>query len=613
MRNASFRSKIVLAMSGIVTIVTVSIIIQATHKFTSAYRQNFDNRFQEATRAFHKLRNERLVRMMAANNNIGRSIRIQTLFRAVNAAMDPNAQSSSAALTKLTERLYTTAEDELRYELEPTSRFDPENAAVMFRFLSETCDIIPPPKDSDAGKIRGEKATEIESILSEAARLQAEAGEGIQTGYLAWQTRRAGTDKDQLVEIILTPIIDNTTYDYLGAYVIGYPSHLKPATQMGDSEAKNERESSALLLDKQIFLAGKNRAFLEPHFLNPLINAKAHPQKHPVSPNSIRSKEYEYYLTPVATAAGLPFVQFITAFSTAEMTRQLRALQRQIALIGLGAFFLGLIIGWILSKGLVAPVKALSQGAQAVAEGNYDIVVEPRSEDEIGRLTVEFNKMTKGLALKEKYRGVLNKVADKAIADRLLNDLEQGDIQLGGESKEVSVLFCDIRGFTAMTQSMPPQDVIELLNNHFRPLTKIVTDHGGAVDKFVGDLIMAIFGAPEHGENDKLAAMRCAAAMINKRNELNRMEAPAVYMGIGIASGLVVAGNMGSEDRIDYTVLGDRVNLAARLCSKAESMAVVVDEPTYESCREEFQLTPLPPLSLKGFDLPIQAYSFHHA
>ena len=183
-----------------------------------------------------------------------------------------------------------------------------------------------------------------------------------------------------------------------------------------------------------------------------------------------------------------------------------------------------------------------------------------------------------------------------------------GKIELGGEEREIAVLFCDIRGFTALTQNMEPREVIAMLNEHFTPLTRVVYEHHGVVDKFVGDLIMAIFGAPTSHGNDALLAAQCALRMIEERQKLNETSKYKIAMGIGVASGKATAGRMGSTDRLSYTVLGARVNLGARLCSQAGRNEVVIDEGTYNACREVAEVEPLPELRLKGFSEPVHAF-----
>ena len=195
-------------------------------------------------------------------------------------------------------------------------------------------------------------------------------------------------------------------------------------------------------------------------------------------------------------------------------------------------------------------------------------------------------------------------VADEKVAQQLIH----GEIALGGELREISVLFCDIRGFTALTQTMPPAEVIAMLNEHMTALTAVVKAHHGVLDKFVGDLLMAVFGAPVRHENDAGNAARCALALVAARAELDRTARHQLPIGIGVASGTVVAGCMGSQERMNYTVLGERVNLASRLCSIARAGEVLVDEATLAHLGSRVRTEAKGEVQLKGFAAPVPVY-----
>jgi class 3 adenylate cyclase len=217
--------------------------------------------------------------------------------------------------------------------------------------------------------------------------------------------------------------------------------------------------------------------------------------------------------------------------------------------------------------------------------------------------------MAEGLKQKALYRELLGKVSDESVAQALVSGTL--DLELGGELKEVTVLFCDIRGFTTMTEHMPPTDVIEMLNEHMTAMTEVVRSYYGVVDKFVGDEIMAVFGALKSYGDDSRRAAECALGMIQKRIELNQKRGVKINIGIGVATGEAVAGCMGSNDRLNYTVLGARVNLASRLCSAAGLMEVVIDDKTFESVREDANAKLLQDLKLKGFANSVVAYQLH--
>jgi class 3 adenylate cyclase len=294
----------------------------------------------------------------------------------------------------------------------------------------------------------------------------------------------------------------------------------------------------------------------------------------------------------------------VSVYSMEEARAEIGALRLQILASATGALGLGLLVTLFLAHNLAAPLLALVRGTNEIKSGNYQVRVSVRSRDEVGQLAGSFNEMAHGLALKERYRTVLNMVADERVAQRLID----GQLALGGELREISVLFCDIRGFTALTQDMPPAEVIEMLNEHMTALTGIVKKHGGVLDKFVGDLLMAIFGAPIELGQDTAQAARCALALIRERARLNESSRHRIEIGIGLATGKVVAGCMGSADRLNYTVLGDRVNLASRLCDKARVGEVLVDDNTLAKLGGLAVAESVGELTLKGFSATVPAF-----
>ena len=300
----------------------------------------------------------------------------------------------------------------------------------------------------------------------------------------------------------------------------------------------------------------------------------------------------------------LPTAYLVSLISLREALEAARSLRSMFLLLGILGIAAALTISLLVSRSMSGPVLELVRGTAAIQEGNFDYRVSVRSRDEIGRLAKSFNEMAGGLAQREKFRGILDMVADKEVAQELID----GSVALGGETRQVSVLFCDIRGFTPLTQGMNPEEVIRMLNEHFTPLTRLVNEHHGVVDKFVGDLIMALFGAPKSYGDDAFNATACARAMIRERAKLNAVSKYHIEVGIGVASGPVLAGRMGSENRLNYTVLGERVNLASRLCSKAGRMDVVIDQTTLDQLKGRIPTAPLGEIELKGFSSRVQAY-----
>jgi len=284
-------------------------------------------------------------------------------------------------------------------------------------------------------------------------------------------------------------------------------------------------------------------------------------------------------------------------------------IRRALLLGGGGSLLLSALLGAWLSRSLTRPVKALVAATGKVAEGDYEAEVKVASRDEMGTLADAFNDMTRGLLLRERYRSVLNKVVSHDVAAELM----KGDVELGGENRLVSVLFADIRGFTTLTEGMEPQDVIGLLNECMEHLSQAIDTEAGVVDKFIGDEVMAVFGAPVTQEDHALRAISAAIRMRKGMAAFNavraaRGEAP-LGIGVGINSGVAVAGNMGSSNRLNYTVVGDVVNLASRLAGQAEAGQILIGGATRRLAGPGCVAPPLGGRTLKGFSGEIEVYA----
>ena len=187
------------------------------------------------------------------------------------------------------------------------------------------------------------------------------------------------------------------------------------------------------------------------------------------------------------------------------------------------------------------------------------------------------------------------------------------EVRLGGANAKVSILFADIRGFTSLSETLPPEKIVEILNEYFTRVTEVIFEHGGTLDKYLGDGLMALFGAPVSKGNDAANAVRAALGIQHLMTELNQEGTsrgwPDLRVGIGVNTGVVTAGNIGSPKRIDYTVIGDAVNVSARLCSNATPGQVLISESTVAEVEGSFQLVQLEPLQLKGKSQPLPVFS----
>ena len=199
-----------------------------------------------------------------------------------------------------------------------------------------------------------------------------------------------------------------------------------------------------------------------------------------------------------------------------------------------------------------------------------------------------------------------------AVVNEILRD--PAKLKLGGEKKELSVLFSDIRGFTTLAEDMEPETLVSLLNEYLTEMTEVVFEFDGLLDKYIGDAIMAVWGAPLEQADHPLRACRTALKMLDRLTKMQqKWEAegtPRLDIGIGLNTGTMVVGNMGSDRRFDYTVMGDSVNLASRLegINKEYGTQVMISEFTYERVKEDFFCRELDAVRVKGKERPVKIF-----
>jgi adenylate cyclase len=255
-------------------------------------------------------------------------------------------------------------------------------------------------------------------------------------------------------------------------------------------------------------------------------------------------------------------------------------------------------------------INRLVQGTRAIAEGNFDVALAVTSRDEIGALTESFNQMARSLREKEMIKRAFTRYVAREVVEEILKDPE--NLVLTGERREVTVLFCDVRGFTPMSERLSPEEVVLLLNDFYTLMIETTFKHDGTLDKFLGDAVMAIFGAPIAHPDHSLRAVRTALAMQEGIVELNARRLTdgkePIAVGIGVSAGEAVAGTVGTVDRMEYTVIGDTVNLAARLESSAKPGQILISQPTYAAVCDAVDVRPLGPIRVKGKEEEVDVY-----
>lgn len=314
---------------------------------------------------------------------------------------------------------------------------------------------------------------------------------------------------------------------------------------------------------------------------------------------NIDLKILQFHLyTPKAEALALPMFLH-------SLYRDL-SVKVSLSLLGgvLISFVIALILLGNLSKKITHPITLLSEAFEELGQGKTEGLILPDTggrNDEVGRLVTSFRKMVQTLQDRDKIRGVLNKVVSKEISEKIL----KGNIELGGEERTLTMLFSDIRNFTKYSEGRHPKELVNQINQYMTRMCRIVDRTHGVIDKFVGDEIMALYGAPIDLKDHPIKAIEAAIAMMQELQKERLFD-----VGIGIHTGLVCAGNIGAENRLNYTVIGSNVNLSSRICGKAAPMQILISEATYQfpGVSTLFQTRKLEPTLLKGIDHPVQLY-----
>ncbi len=308
--------------------------------------------------------------------------------------------------------------------------------------------------------------------------------------------------------------------------------------------------------------------------------------------------------------SGVPVGALYLGFSEEAITAALASARNQALLITLLMVLAGLGGAVGLAALLSRPIFRLVQATRAIAAGNFNISLPVASRDELGALTESFNRMARSLREKEMIKRAFTRYVAREVVEEILKNPES--MVLTGERREVTVLFCDVRGFTPMSERMSPEEVVVLLNDFYNLMIETTFKHDGTLDKFLGDAVMAVFGAPIAHPDHSARAIRTALAMQEGIGGLNERRAQQgkepIAVGIGVSAGEAVAGTVGTEDRMEYTVIGDSVNLAARLESNAKPHQILISHPTYERVRDLVDARPLGRIRVKGKEEEVEVY-----
>jgi adenylate cyclase len=281
------------------------------------------------------------------------------------------------------------------------------------------------------------------------------------------------------------------------------------------------------------------------------------------------------------------------------------------------AVAVALVASLLLARRITSPLGQLSRFASDIAQRNFSTRVDIKTSDELAMVGRAMSQAAADLQSSEQQirkeleiRSDLGRYLPAELVDKVVK--REQDMELGGERREITVLFADVVAFTPLTEKLPPEQVVQILNELFTIVTEIVFRHQGTVDKFIGDCVMAIWGAPTALDDHAARALEAAEEIISWLEVGNasweEKYGVSVQIAIGINSGEAVVGNVGSDSRMEYTAIGTTVNLAARLEAIARPQQILISGQTAKLAGEGFNLVPMGDRVIAGHSEPLQLY-----
>ncbi len=304
----------------------------------------------------------------------------------------------------------------------------------------------------------------------------------------------------------------------------------------------------------------------------------------------------------------------LSTLSYSGMEQALRQAIQAIAGATILIIMLGVAMAIALGRRISDPIDQLIDASRAIGKGEFtaEFSFRERRTDELGQLMASFNQIAEGMLEKSQVTQALSRYVSPEVAKVVLANLN--DVELGGKQVEGTVVFADIVGFTRIAENTRPEDLVDILNRYFTLITRACEINQGTVDKYMGDGVMLIFGAPQPDEEHRFHAINCAILIQRLIDHENRQREQQglfpVKFRIGINSGKMLAGNMGSKERMEYTVVGDTVNLASRLCGIANSGQIVISRALYmnDDVRDRVLAGEYQAIRLRGISDPVSTY-----
>lgn len=302
---------------------------------------------------------------------------------------------------------------------------------------------------------------------------------------------------------------------------------------------------------------------------------------------------------------------FITEVEEALVFESVNSIQKRNIYIMIIVLSLSILIIYFYSKSITTPISRLVVATRYIEKGNYKLPLKIQSRDEMGTLTKSFIDMGKGLAEKEQLKDNFGRFVNQEIAEMAM----KGELALGGETKEATIFFSDIRSFTEISEKLTPEEVVSFLNEYMTLMVNCINESGGFVDKFIGDAIMAVWGAPLSRGNDEERAINSSLKMRKVLMEFNKdrggEKKPIIRIGCGLNSGPVLSGQIGSDTKMEFTVIGDTVNLASRIegLNKPMGTDILISEETLNRVEGIYRVVPMNKIKVKGKSEPQQIYA----
>jgi len=316
---------------------------------------------------------------------------------------------------------------------------------------------------------------------------------------------------------------------------------------------------------------------------------------------------------PIHNSEGDPVALLAIDISIQEVHAKLHNLLIFGLISLLVSIVISLIIAHFLARLVTNSLSALVETVECIGDGDFSVRIELDTNDEFDELADSINSMAKGLQERERLKMGFARYVSSYVLDRIL----KSDIptNLEGERRKVTILFSDIRQFTMLSEKLPPEQVVSILNEYFERMIEVIFTYNGTLDKFIGDGIMAEFGAPLEDEKQEINSVKAAIDMQKEIDKLcQKWESegkPTIRVGIGIHTGLAVVGNVGSEVRMEYTAIGDTVNVASRLeqATKEHEKKIIISHNTKEQLGDTVNCEDLGEISLPGRGDTIRAYA----